>query len=956
MNRRALLGFGIVAILAGAFLATDARFIIEILRLNVKTAALAQLGRPEERFQYALRHKRLVAERFGHDGYFYRMALILLGNAYEERGEHRKAIAEYTELLGIERRRVGPDARREVAGTLSRLAGFHDTLGDFDRMLTNAIEAVGILDELGNPSPTTLQLNLLRISLAYHRLGRIAEARRWDERARQAVASETPSGAQGKGDAHIDTYFNLLASGKVAEAIVELQAGIALYRAAYGPEHLRLLGPYEFLAQALARQGQAAEAERQFVDNIERHVRIFGEQHLRTAGSIDAYADFLRGIKRHEDVLKLRERSLRALTAALPDGDHNLAAAHFRLSGAYSSYGKPDQALAHARRAVAITRVAVATISVQRSGSDLTREIEDRYRHLLALAAQGYFERQPEAELLEDAFVAAQLMQRTAAAAAMTAMTARAEAGVGGTGDIIRQRQDLLARWQDADVRLFKLTENPQSGRDAQALRQARDDVAGLRASLARIDERIATEFPAYAALANPPPLSVEQARSLLDQDEALVFFYVPQDASGLERAYVWSIGASGAAWARIQLSASELEREVAALRCGLDEDAQTSKCRVLLATDAPVNETAGPFLSFDHGRANRLYAAILEPVARITGSKKHLLLVPSGPLSLLPFQVLVSRPPGPKPSHASARWLIRDHALTVLPSVSSLASTRTRSRRSQAPETFIGFGNPVLKGMPGCQVPQIPDRCPELVAKAEPGLRIAIRTGSQRGLVAPTLRDGVVTVDDVSKLCPLPDTAHELACVARSLGAGEDKLYLGAEMTETHLKQLSLHQYRIVHFATHGLLAAELAKMASGPGEPALVMTPPDDRTSQDDGLLTASEIADLKLDADWVVLSACNTAAGGGRDAQALSGLASAFFYAGARTLLASHWAVNSWAATRLTSTSFGLLAAHPGLSRSEALQRAMLSLLDDSRVPWASHPSVWAPFVIVGDGGAR
>ncbi len=112
------------------------------------------------------------------------------------------------------------------------------------------------------------------------------------------------------------------------------------------------------------------------------------------------------------------------------------------------------------------------------------------------------------------------------------------------------------------------------------------------------------------------------------------------------------------------------------------------------------------------------------------------------------------------------------------------------------------------------------------------------------------------------------------------------------------------------MHFATHGLVAGDL----SGLAEPALVLTPPAAPTDADDGLLTASEIAALKLNAEWVVLSACNTAAGEGEGAEALSGLARAFFYAGARALLVSHWAVYSQAATELTTTTFAMLADNP------------------------------------------
>src|SRR5207244_2835005 len=132
------------------------------------------------------------------------------------------------------------------------------------------------------------------------------------------------------------------------------------------------------------------------------------------------------------------------------------------------------------------------------------------------------------------------------------------------------------------------------------------------------------------------------------------------------------------------------------------------------------------------------------------------------------------------------------------------------------------------------------------------------------------------------------------------------------------------------------------------------LVLTPPDQPSENDDGLLTASEVASLKLDADWVILSACNTAAGAGSNAEALSGLARAFFYAGARALLVSHWPVNSQAAVELTTRSFAAISREPLVGRAEALRRAMLSLIDEGGDK--ALPAYWAPFILVGDGSAN
>jgi CHAT domain-containing protein len=203
----------------------------------------------------------------------------------------------------------------------------------------------------------------------------------------------------------------------------------------------------------------------------------------------------------------------------------------------------------------------------------------------------------------------------------------------------------------------------------------------------------------------------------------------------------------------------------------------------------------------------------------------------------------------------------------------------------------------------------------------------------------------------------PLPETTDELCAVAESLRAGEGTLYLGERASEKMVKALSadgtLARASVVHFATHGLLAGETEWLSASKAEPALILTPPETGSEEDDGLLTASEIAQLKLDADWVVLSACNTAAGENDTpgAEALSGLARAFFYAGARALLVSHWGVNSEATVKLITKAFDELRANPKIGRAEALRRSMLALSQSGGS--FAHPSNWAPFVVVGEG---
>jgi CHAT domain-containing protein len=211
-------------------------------------------------------------------------------------------------------------------------------------------------------------------------------------------------------------------------------------------------------------------------------------------------------------------------------------------------------------------------------------------------------------------------------------------------------------------------------------------------------------------------------------------------------------------------------------------------------------------------------------------------------------------------------------------------------------------------------------------------------------------------TVADVAELKtalpPLPETATELKKVSAGVHGDPSDLFIGADATETRVKQEKLDQFRIVYFATHGLLAGEVADFAKLNAEPALVLSLPDHPTEFDDGLLTASEVAQLKLDADWVVLSACNTASAEKPGAEALSGLARAFFYAGARSLVVSNWEVDSDSAVALMTGTFAALAADPKLSHAEALQKSMLAMINNTQRPDWADPKYWAPFVVVGE----
>jgi CHAT domain-containing protein len=494
--------------------------------------------------------------------------------------------------------------------------------------------------------------------------------------------------------------------------------------------------------------------------------------------------------------------------------------------------------------------------------------------------------------------------------------------------------------------------------------------LANIDGRIADIDKRLKADFAEYVALVRPEPLKLEEVQAELGTEEALVFAIDTDDRFepiAPEETFIWVVTKTDMRWVRADLGTSGLTREVGALRCGLDaalwdDEITSARCRDLL-DGRPERDIQGNVrlttLPFDIVRAHALYKALFGGVEDLIRDK-HLLIVPSGPLTQLPFHVLVTEHgAGSSASEADLRtvaWLAKSHAITVLPAVSSLRALRRVAKASAGSKWMLGVGNPLLDGDPTARPWEAEWAKLARQKQVCAGLshQVAADGHQYRSATRIATRGGRADLDHLRSQSPLYDTADELCAVAEELKLAQDDILLGAKASEKAIKTLSddgrLAQYRVLHFATHGTIAGEI----EGTAEPGLILTPPKDQSEFDDGYLAASEIAALKLDADWVILSACNTAAGGAQGAEALSGLARAFFYAGARALLVSHWSVDSAATVKLITSAVGTIARNKTTGRAEALRRAMLAMIDKGGAREA-HPAYWAPFVVVGEGAA-
>lgn len=535
-----------------------------------------------------------------------------------------------------------------------------------------------------------------------------------------------------------------------------------------------------------------------------------------------------------------------------------------------------------------------------------------------------------QAALRDEAFQAAQRGMASTAAAALSQLGARFSAGDGDLARAVRARQDLEQHAAQLDRQVMLARAAPDDGQ-ASRVAGLRAEGEAVRRKIEAADSELRRRFPDYAELAKPQPISIADVQKFLLDDEALVLIYTARRDT-----FVWAATRDGVDWNRAPRSRDAMIAQVKNLRAGLNPRAYALLRSGLRNFDEAQVEGADETgrMAFDRAGAFRLYEELLKPFEALIGSKRRLFTVVNAPFDSLPFAVLPTRPPeGPDADPASLRathWLIRRQSLVSLPSASSLRALRAARNPRVASEPFRGYGAPVLGG-------------------GAPPLADTISV-ARSGVAASLYRGGAVDRAAISQLAPLPQTEGELKALAAALGAGPDSVRLGAAATVSAVLADDLAKFRIIAFATHGLLAGEL----SGLQEPALVFTPPTAPSAQDNGLLTASQAAKLDLAADWVILSACNTAAGDGAPgAEGFSGLARAFFYAGAKSLLVSHWPVRDDVAARLTTRMFASLRADDKLAKAEAHRRSVLELLDDLRDPSLAHPAVWAPFVVVGEG---
>jgi CHAT domain-containing protein len=739
--------------------------------------------------------------------------------------------------------------------------------------------------------------------------------------------------------------------GDLSGASRNLEQALAIYRRGLAKDDPIIAGVINRQALILFIEGANKQAEVKFREALRLERLNANTQKIALAATLDDFALNQIQLGKLEEANSLAREALGIRRAIFAENSSTIARTLSNLS--YLAWLKRDydESLRLAREA--------SDITIGNGQSDPASRFRLQ-RHLFSAWSEGTNHGQsPSPQLTDEAFAIGQRVMRSDTATTVSRTALRFSERNPHLRELLKNVDDI----DDALARLEeKLTHSlTLASGSATAFSDIRAEMSAKTAHRKELLGEIDKSFPDYARLINPNPVTAAAVQGLLNPDEVLVAIVV-----GFEDIYVWCITREQVAWRKLDLGPQELASMVGTLRAGLDVEPEDTSPEAIKQS------------LFDLGLANALYQKLLGPVIELTKSKSKLLVVPSGPLISLPLHLLVASKPAistPNRNQPSAfkdaDWLAKRFAISVLPSVESLDALRHRAKPTADRKPMIGFADPLPS-------PDFVEPKEELkVASNEPGYARGAK--ERRGLPASIWNKQTPDIDLLRNF--LADPHHwlkyskpELMAVGGMLGADPRDLHSGPDATETTIKlankQGELASYRVIYFATHAYVAG-----AFDLSEPALALTVPKQPSEFDDGLLTASEITQLTLDADWVVLSACNTAAGtvparigpaggGGRDlvsrmrpgqgAEGLSGLARAFFHAGARALLVSNWDLDDQSAMQLMEATFDNLRKDPTMGRSQAFRQAMLAQIQSAGKKdtlFDAYPGRWAAFEVVG-----
>jgi CHAT domain-containing protein/Tfp pilus assembly protein PilF len=840
------------------------------------------------------------------------------------RGDYQEAETLHHKVLAIHEKALGPN-HPTTANSMSNLGRVLDLQGkyaDAEKIYRRALEVREKVLGADHPDVAT---NLNNLAKVLQELGK-------DQ---QLSMSEARARARG---------------GAVVRSFTEVEnmyrRALAIQERALGHDHPSTALTLNNFGSLLALRGDFVQAEQMQRAALGTMEKVFGEQHPDTAAVLTSLS---MALDRQGKIVEAEASYQRAIDISRKTGNpRNLLINTSNLGFSLAKRGRYREALPYYKEAVETVDF---LYSQTRGYSEETRatflqQFSAIYRETIRVLLQLH-RIQPSGGFDREALAIASRNQSRI----FTEMMRQADvARFSGEADFVKQRERReQLQERVAQLRQGRATVPVTLANAAQRVAEFDTLVAQATKDLAAAEDQLWRQYPRFMELTNPRPVSVEDLQKrLLKADEALIsYVLLPQET------VIFAVTREQFRMAVAPVRRASIAERVHNIRRAIEKVALGES--VLFLRD------------IDPDTLHSLYRDLYEPVASTVAGRQKLLVVADGPLQTIPFEFFVSRYGASERAafeqrkeladgslaqpylgeYAALDYLSARHRFAYLPSLSSLASQRLYPKRSSiAKLNFVAFADPVFS--------------------AE-GTR-TMTSETMKALAQLNVGFGK-TAGGAPSIPRLAETADEAKEIAQVLG-GTTKIYVGDEAQERVVKSGDLRNARFVLFATHGFLggeylASDLPTEDGGErrahlrtqAQPALALTLVGDLKGED-GVLTMKEvIEDLELNAELVALSACNTA---GESAQAnngegFAGLTRAFMYAGAKSLLVSHWSVDSLSTQALMTATFRNIKA--GMPTLAAVNDARRQLLAGgySRGEYhfsRAHPFFWAAFVYVGD----
>lgn len=816
-----------------------------------------------------------------------------IGDAYCDLVEHDKALTYYQDALDIQKKH---NFRFDIALTLTNIGAFYKDLNQYDKALSYYEESLKISRELDNSAMTATNLN--NIGNVYANIGKSDAALSYYQ---QALNLDKRLNSPHKTAITLNNigmeYFRL---NSYEQALNYLREALKIEKKLNNPHNIA--ARLNNIGAVYLHQKKYREAEEVFVERRSLQSKI-AKTRLIHAGLAEVYL----ATKRYDEALAL----LKELPPSWRDSSNRHMEYHTQYGQALKGKGLLKESAQEFLKAAAIVedmrQKIVEKTEFFGGGGAIARLTP--HRELMAVLSEMALKGEKTGEDFmpygkDPASSAFYFSEFTKARALLETMAGSArkydEPEIPSEiksreADILKELSSIEDGWEAAYSKgeaVFK------------RLSQRKEE---LNRELNSLISSIRKKFPAYAAVNYPKPMPAEDMS--LKDNEVLIEFGISNDAvvmfvvrkGGVNRIYKTNIS-------REYLS-EKVKKFVEPLNSGRHQD-------------------------FSIKLAKELYDMLLSGALKDVKDSERLIIVPDGILGLLPFESLVVKE---GKDYKDTLFVTDKWTITYSQSATALALTRLL-KPLEAGKTLFALGNPIYDKSD-----------PKYIAykQGKPQLLIAndIKQYVYRGItVLPKLDITGDTLAWEDVIYPtLPETEDEIREIAKLFGVKPEPpdVLLSVSATETNMRKINLRDYRYLHFATH----ADLPGKVQGIKEPFIILGQVEN-TGNDDGFLTLSEVLELKLNADMVVLSACSTGKGRLMEGEGVANFARAFQNAGARSVVVSLWEVASNEAVEFMKTFYGHL--NSGKGRSEALRLSRNEI--KAKYP---NPFYWAVFILYGEG---